>query len=55
MAQIMKYWEYPVRGTGFHSYNHDNFGIIAANFSETEYNWDDKKYYPFIGPLPVFS
>ena len=40
MAQIMKYWEYPTRGTGSHSYVHDTFGMLSANFGATEYDWD---------------
>ena len=33
MAQIMKYWEYPSNGTGFHSYNHSTYGTLSANFA----------------------
>lgn len=40
MAQIMKYWSYPARGSGFHSYNHPVYGTISANFGGTTYNWD---------------
>jgi hypothetical protein len=39
MAQIMKYWNYPANGTGFHSYNHESYGTIPANFGSTTYNW----------------
>ncbi len=39
MAQILKYWNYPETGNGFHSYNHTNFGVISANFGNTSYNW----------------
>ncbi len=39
MAQIMKYWNYPVTGSGFHSYNHPDFGTLSANFGSTTYNW----------------
>lgn len=50
MAQIMKYWEYPLQGTGEHSYTHtayiDNFGRyhdamgeLSANFGNTTYDW----------------
>jgi hypothetical protein len=39
MAQIMKYWEYPVHGIGFHSYNHNTYGTLSANFASTTYNW----------------
>lgn len=39
MAQIMKYWEYPTTGTGFHSYNHPDYGTLSANFGATTYDW----------------
>jgi hypothetical protein len=40
MAQIMKYWKYPSKGTGFHSYQHDRYGTLSANFGTTYYNWE---------------
>lgn len=39
MAQIMKYWNYPLQGTGFHSYNDPQYGTQTANFASTTYNW----------------
>ena len=39
MAQIMKYWNYPERGNGYHSYNHEQLGVISANFGSAEYDW----------------
>ncbi len=39
MAQIMKYWNYPQQGTGFHQYSHGTYGNLAANFGATTYNW----------------
>jgi len=39
LAQVLKYWEYPKQGNGFHSYNHSTYGTIAANFGQTEYDW----------------
>jgi len=39
MAQIMKYWNYPPTGSGFHSYNHSKFGTLSANFGSTTYQW----------------
>jgi len=39
MAQIMKYWNYPAQGSGFHSYNHPNYGTLSANFGGTTYQW----------------
>ena len=41
MAQLMKYWECPARGTGSHSYYHDTYGMLSANFGATEYDWDN--------------
>jgi hypothetical protein len=39
MAQIMKFWNHPATGSGFHSYNHSNYGTISANFGGTTYQW----------------
>lgn len=39
MAQIMKYWNYPATGSGFHSYNHQTYGTLSANFGSTTYQW----------------
>ncbi len=39
MAQIMKYWNYPATGSGFHSYNHSSYGTLSANFGNTTYQW----------------
>ncbi len=39
MAQIMKFWSYPMTGTGFHSYNHPYYGTLSANFGATTYQW----------------
>lgn len=41
MAQVMKYWNYPATGTGFHSYNPPNngYGTLSANFGNTSYQW----------------
>ncbi len=41
MAQIMNYWEYPKKGLGFHSYNHQKYGTLSANFGNTNYNWEN--------------
>lgn len=40
MAQVMKYWEYPLSGTGEHSYNHPDYGTQYANFDNATYDWD---------------
>lgn len=39
MAQVMKYWNYPEKGSGFHSYNHSAYGTLSANFGSTTYDW----------------
>ena len=39
MAQVMKYWNHPAQGTGMHSYNHDVYGTLTANFGATTYQW----------------
>jgi len=39
MAQIMKFYQYPVHGTGEHGYQHPIYGIQYANFGSTYYNW----------------
>ncbi|MBM2816152.1 MAG: Peptidase family protein [Ignavibacteria bacterium] len=39
MAQIMKYWNYPINGSGFHSYKHSKYGTLSANFGSTTYQW----------------
>lgn len=39
MAQIMKYWNHPETGQGFHSFDHDNYGTLSANFGSTTYQW----------------
>lgn len=39
MAQVMKFWNYPTKGAGTHSYNHKSIGNISANFGTTSYNW----------------
>ncbi len=46
MAQVMNYWEHPVRGTGSHSYmlsNHPEYGELFADFGATIYDWDNMK------------
>ena len=41
MAQVMKFWNYPAVGTGFHSYNHSTYGTLSANFGSTTYSWGE--------------
>jgi hypothetical protein len=40
MAQIMKYWNYPATGSGYHSYKHPKYGTLFANFANTTYQWN---------------
>ncbi|MBQ7280715.1 MAG: C10 family peptidase [Bacteroidales bacterium] len=39
MAQIMKYWNYPLHGKGTHRYSAPNFGLQSADFENTYYDW----------------
>lgn len=39
MAQVMRYWQYPERGMGQHSYQ-VNGNLLEANFANSEYRWD---------------
>lgn len=46
MAQIMNYWEHPVRGVGAHCYlpaTHTEYDTLCADFGETVYDWDNMK------------
>ncbi len=38
-AQIMKYWNYPDVGQGFHSYYENDYGYLSADFGATTYDW----------------
>lgn len=40
MAQIMKYWEWPLVGWNSHIYNHQRYGTLSADFGNTVYRWD---------------
>lgn len=40
MAQIMKYWEWPVVGYAGHSYTGSNYGTLSADFGNTAYRWN---------------
>ena len=44
MAQIMKYYNYPSKGIGSHSYNW-NEQILSADFGSTYYDWDNMADY----------
>ncbi|MBO4402827.1 MAG: C10 family peptidase [Bacteroidales bacterium] len=41
MAQILKFWDYPTKGTGSHKYTHSTYGQLSANFGSTTYQWSD--------------
>jgi hypothetical protein len=39
IGQVMKYHNWPVTGSGSHSYYHSTYGTLSANFGATTYNW----------------
>lgn len=39
MGQIMRYWGYPVRGTGSKTYYDSNYGTQSADFADTVFNY----------------
>ncbi len=39
MAQIMRFFNFPVKGTGSSSYNAGSYGTLSANYGATTYNW----------------
>lgn len=40
MAQVMKFWDWPERGTGSHSYHPQGYPQQSANFGETDYHFE---------------
>lgn len=38
-AQVMKYWNFPQKGYGSHSYEHSTYGTLSADFGSTRYQW----------------
>ena len=40
MGQVMKFWEWPAQGSGWHNYNPAGYGPQSANFGETEYHFE---------------
>ncbi len=44
MAQVMAYWKRPLTGQGSHSYTHDLYGTLSANFGNTTYDWSNMPY-----------
>lgn len=41
MAQVIHHWQYPIKGSGFHSYSHSKLGTISANFGNTTYDYSN--------------
>ena len=41
MAQVMKYYEWPERGEGSHSYTDNNGHSLSVDFSQSVYDWDN--------------
>jgi len=39
MAMVMKFFNFPPSGAGYHSYNTSRYGTLSANFGGTSYNW----------------
>jgi len=39
MAQVIRYYQHPNKGTGSHSYYHSTYGNLSANFGTTTYNY----------------
>jgi hypothetical protein len=39
MAQLLKFWNRPVKGIGANSYELTKYGILSANFGATTYDW----------------
>ena len=39
MAQLMKYWNWPVSGCGSHSYPTKLYGVQSVDFSASKYQW----------------
>lgn len=40
MAQIVKYWGYPIHGRGMHSYD-SNYGTLSVNYAESNYDYNN--------------
>ena len=49
MAQLMRYWQWPAKGIGFHSYHDSAFGTQNADFGRTVYKW---AYMPYTVSNP---
>jgi len=40
MAQVLRYWEYPSRGMGSHTFVHNTYGHLSADFESVVYAYD---------------
>lgn len=40
MAQIVKYWGYPIHDRGMHSYD-SNYGTLSVNYAESNYDYNN--------------
>lgn len=40
MGQVMKYYDYPERGSGSHTYHPDGYDTQTANFGDTDYHFE---------------
>ena len=45
MAQVLRYWSYPLFGNSEHSYTHSTYGEQYADFANTHYYWDSMPNY----------
>lgn len=45
MAQILKFWNYPKKGVGSHTYSHSQYGNLSADFGNTTYDWKNMPNY----------
>jgi hypothetical protein len=43
LAQVLKYWNWPLSGNSSHSYT-SSYGVLSANFGSTTYNWSKMPY-----------
>ncbi len=54
MAQVMYYYRYPKFGQNHSSYEHHIYGILSANYGETEYKWNEMRS-NIIGSVPAIA
>jgi len=41
MAQVMRFWKYPAKGTGYNSYTPYGYSAQTVNFANVTYQWSD--------------